>query len=221
MLVVHRDRRAGRAAAAAGAGARGRRRLVQLRDGRRRHVDQRQLRASSRPARPPIAPITRGPRDPRLPALRAALEAVRDRAGAGDRARRRRRDQVHRRSRVEGGATSPECRRVAFAIAHSPLVKTAFFASDPNLGRIVCAIGYAGVGATSILRRVSFWLDDVLVVDRGGRAPGLPRGRRPARDEARPRSPCASSSAAAARAGDASGPATSRTTTCRINADYR
>ena len=43
--------------------------------------------------------------------------------------------------RVEGGRTVDECRHVAFGIAHSPLVKTAFFASDPNLGRIVCAIG--------------------------------------------------------------------------------
>ena len=55
------------------------------------------------------------------------------------------------------------------AIAHSPLVKTAFFASDPNLGRIVCAIGNAGV-ADLDPAGVSFWLDDVLVVDRGGRA---------------------------------------------------
>ena len=62
-----------------------------------------------------------------------------------------------------------ECRRVAFGIAHSPLVKTAFFASDPNLGRIVCAIGNAGV-ADLDPAGVSFWLDDVLVVDRGGRA---------------------------------------------------
>ena len=45
---------------------------------------------------------------------------------------------------VEGGRDAAECRRVALAIAHSPLVKTAFFASDPNLGRIVCAIGNAG-----------------------------------------------------------------------------
>ncbi len=54
-------------------------------------------------------------------------------------------------------------------IAHSPLVKTAFFASDPNLGRIVCAIGNAGA-ADLDPARVSFWLDDVLVVDHGGRA---------------------------------------------------
>ena len=71
--------------------------------------------------------------------------------------------------RVEGGANVDECRRIAFAIAHSPLVKTAFFASDPNLGRIVCAIGNAASPDLDPAR-VSFWLDDVLVVDHGGRA---------------------------------------------------
>ena len=71
--------------------------------------------------------------------------------------------------RVEGGRDAGECRRVAFAIAHSPLVKTAFFASDPNLGRIVCAIGNAGARDLDP-GTVSFWLDDVQVVDRGGRA---------------------------------------------------
>jgi glutamate N-acetyltransferase/amino-acid N-acetyltransferase len=70
---------------------------------------------------------------------------------------------------VEGGRDAAECRRVAFGIAHSPLVKTAFFASDPNLGRIVCAIGNAKV-ADMDPGRVSFWLDDVQVVDHGGRA---------------------------------------------------
>jgi glutamate N-acetyltransferase/amino-acid N-acetyltransferase len=71
--------------------------------------------------------------------------------------------------RVEGGRDVDECRRTAFAIAHSPLVKTAFFASDPNLGRIVCAIGNGAPGDLAP-ERVSFWLDDVLVVDHGGRA---------------------------------------------------
>jgi glutamate N-acetyltransferase/amino-acid N-acetyltransferase len=71
--------------------------------------------------------------------------------------------------RVEGGRSVDECRRVAFGIAHSPLVKTAFFASDPNLGRIVCAIGnHADRDADTAA--ISFWLDDVLVVDRGGRS---------------------------------------------------
>jgi glutamate N-acetyltransferase / amino-acid N-acetyltransferase len=71
--------------------------------------------------------------------------------------------------RVEGGRDSDECRRIAFAIAHSPLVKTAFFASDPNLGRIVCAIGNAAAPDVDP-SGVSFWLDDVLVVEKGGRA---------------------------------------------------
>ena len=114
-----------------------------------------------------IAPL-RHSTDPRLALIRSAFEAVavelaqaivRDGEGA----------TKFIAIRVEGGRDVDECRRVAFAIAHSPLVKTAFFASDPNLGRIVCAIGNAGArdldpGA------VSFWLDDVLVVDHGGRA---------------------------------------------------
>src|SRR5204863_4701128 len=70
---------------------------------------------------------------------------------------------------VEGGRDGAECRRVAFAIAHSPLVKTAFFASDPNLGRIVSAIGNAGI-ANLDPARVSFWLNDLHVVARGARA---------------------------------------------------
>jgi glutamate N-acetyltransferase/amino-acid N-acetyltransferase len=70
---------------------------------------------------------------------------------------------------VEGGRDASECDRVARAIAHSPLVKTAFFASDPNLGRVVCAIGNAGI-ADLDPRGVSFWLDEVLVVADGGRA---------------------------------------------------
>ena len=70
---------------------------------------------------------------------------------------------------VGGGRDFAECDRIARRIAHSPLVKTAFFASDPNLGRIVCAIGN-GAGADLDPNRVSFWLDEVLVVERGGRA---------------------------------------------------
>ena len=70
---------------------------------------------------------------------------------------------------VEGGRDTHECERVARAIAQSPLVKTAFFASDPNLGRIVCAIGNAAVPDLDPAR-VSFWLDDVLVVADGARA---------------------------------------------------
>jgi glutamate N-acetyltransferase / amino-acid N-acetyltransferase len=114
-----------------------------------------------------VAPL-RHSIDPRLALIRSAFEAVavelaqaivRDGEGA----------TKFIAIRVEGGRDVDECRRVAFAIAHSPLVKTAFFASDPNLGRIVCAIGNAGArdldpGA------VSFWLDELLVVDHGGRA---------------------------------------------------
>ena len=71
---------------------------------------------------------------------------------------------------VEGGRTTEECRRVAYAIAHSPLVKTAFFASDPNLGRILAAVGYAGI--TDLEQTViDLYLDDVLVAVRGGRNP--------------------------------------------------
>jgi len=71
--------------------------------------------------------------------------------------------------RVDGGRDRAECRRVALGIAHSPLVKTAFFASDPNLGRIVCAIGNSAARDLDP-SHVSFWLDDVLVVENGARA---------------------------------------------------
>lgn len=70
---------------------------------------------------------------------------------------------------VCGGFSSEECLKVAYSIAHSPLVKTALYASDANWGRIVCAIGYAGVAALDV-RNVKVWLDDVLVVEEGGRA---------------------------------------------------
>jgi glutamate N-acetyltransferase/amino-acid N-acetyltransferase len=115
-----------------------------------------------------VAPI-RDVSDPRYARVRDAIESVavelaqaivRDGEGA----------TKFIAIRVEGGLDVEECRRVAFAIAHSPLVKTAFFASDPNLGRIVCAIGN-GAAADLDPSGVSFWLDDVLVVDRGGRAP--------------------------------------------------
>ena len=107
--------------------------------------------------------------DPRLSAVRAALAAVavelaqalvRDGEGA----------TKFIAIGVEGGRDTDECDRVARAIANSPLVKTAFFASDPNLGRIVCAIGNAEVSDLDP-DRVSFWLDDVAVVVDGGRAP--------------------------------------------------
>ena len=71
--------------------------------------------------------------------------------------------------RVERGRSAAECRRVAYAIAHSPLVKTAFFAPDPNLGRILAAIGNSGAPVDT--GRVDLHLDDVLVAKRGGRNP--------------------------------------------------
>lgn len=71
---------------------------------------------------------------------------------------------------VEGGRTTDECRRVAYAIAHSPLVKTAFFASDPNLGRILAAVGYAGIDDLD-QTTIDLYLDDVLVAVQGGRNP--------------------------------------------------
>ena len=72
--------------------------------------------------------------------------------------------------RVEQATTEDEARRVAYAIAHSPLVKTAFFASDPNLGRILAAVGYAGIDDLDP-GRVQMHLDDVYVVRDGGRNP--------------------------------------------------
>jgi len=70
---------------------------------------------------------------------------------------------------VDGGNDVEECRQVGYAIGHSPLVKTAFFASDPNLGRILAAIGYAGIADLDV-DGVRVWLDDVLVAENGGRA---------------------------------------------------
>ena len=72
---------------------------------------------------------------------------------------------------VQGAGTPDEASRVAYAIAHSPLVKTAFFASDPNLGRLLAAIGYAGIDDLDV-GRVDLLLDDVLVASGGGRDPG-------------------------------------------------
>ena len=72
--------------------------------------------------------------------------------------------------RVEGGRDAAECRQVAYAIAHSPLVKTAFFASDPNLGRILAAVGYAGIDDLD-QTGIDLYLDDVHVAVKGGRNP--------------------------------------------------
>src|SRR3982751_184047 len=71
---------------------------------------------------------------------------------------------------VEGGKSGEECRKVAYAIAHSPLVKTAFFASDPNLGRILAAVGYAGILDLD-QTGIDLYLDDVHVAVKGGRNP--------------------------------------------------
>ena len=74
---------------------------------------------------------------------------------------------------IEGGRDRNECRKVGYAIGHSPLVKTAFFASDPNLGRILAAIGYAGIGDLDVAG-IRVWLgsagEEVLVAEKGGRA---------------------------------------------------
>ncbi len=72
--------------------------------------------------------------------------------------------------RVQGGKYTEECRLVAYAIAHSPLVKTAFYASDPNLGRILAAVGYAGISDLD-QSRIDLFLDDVHVAVQGGRNP--------------------------------------------------
>ncbi|MGV8893455.1 MAG: bifunctional glutamate N-acetyltransferase/amino-acid acetyltransferase ArgJ [Burkholderiaceae bacterium] len=71
---------------------------------------------------------------------------------------------------VEEGKNAEECRKIAYSIAHSPLVKTAFFASDPNLGRILAAIGYAGVDDLDV-DQLNLYLDDVWVAKNGGRNP--------------------------------------------------
>ncbi len=116
----------------------------------------------------PLTPL-RSMADPRLKAIREAIEQV-----AVDLAQAIVRDGEGATKfleiRVGGGRSVDECRRVGFGIAHSPLVKTALFASDPNLGRIVCAIGNAAAPDLDP-SQVSFWLDDVLVVERGARAP--------------------------------------------------
>jgi glutamate N-acetyltransferase/amino-acid N-acetyltransferase len=72
--------------------------------------------------------------------------------------------------RVERGRNAEECRKVAYAIAHSPLVKTAFFASDPNLGRILAAAGYSGADIDT--EKMDLYLDAVLVAKNGGRHSG-------------------------------------------------
>ena len=70
---------------------------------------------------------------------------------------------------VTAGKNEAECKQIAYAIARSPLIKTAFFASDPNLGRILAAIGYAGVDDLDV-QNIKVYLDDMLVAEHGGRA---------------------------------------------------
>ena len=119
---------------------------------------------------------------------------------------------------VEGGRDRTECKRVGYAIAHSPLVKTAFFASDPNLGRILGAIGNAGIGDLDV-DRIRLWLDHVLVAAEGGRHPDY-REEDGARVMKQPE--------ITVRVDLARGAASATTWTCdfsyeyvRINADYR
>ncbi|MGB6156509.1 MAG: bifunctional ornithine acetyltransferase/N-acetylglutamate synthase, partial [Castellaniella sp.] len=71
---------------------------------------------------------------------------------------------------VEQAATTEEALKVAYSIAHSPLVKTAFYASDPNLGRILAAIGYAGIDDLDV-SKLTLWLGDIQVATQGGRDP--------------------------------------------------
>jgi glutamate N-acetyltransferase / amino-acid N-acetyltransferase len=120
--------------------------------------------------------------------------------------------------RVDGGRTKDECRLAAYAIAHSPLVKTAFYASDPNLGRILAAVGYAGI-ADLDQSLIDLFLDDVHVVVRGGRHPDYreEQGQRVMRQDE-----------ITVRVDLHRGPAHATVWTCdlsqeyvRINADYR
>lgn len=119
---------------------------------------------------------------------------------------------------VDDGASVEECRKIAYSIAHSPLVKTAFFASDPNLGRILAAIGYAGVDDLDV-GKLNLYLDDVWVAKDGGRNPAYQEadGQRVMRQ-----------SEITIRVKLARGAATSTVYTCdlshdyvSINADYR
>ena len=119
---------------------------------------------------------------------------------------------------VEGGNTALECRKVAYAIAHSPLVKTAFFASDPNLGRILAAVGYAGIDDLD-QSGIDLFLDDVHVAIKGGRNPAY-------REEDGQR--VMKQSEITVRVGLGRGTATDTVWTCdlsheyvTINADYR
>jgi len=108
--------------------------------------------------------------DPRYAALAEALTAA-----ARDLAQKIVRDAEGATKfmtiRIEQAASTDEALKIAYAIAHSPLVKTAFYASDPNLGRILAAIGYAGVDDLDV-SKLTLWLGDVRVATQGGRDPG-------------------------------------------------
>jgi len=110
--------------------------------------------------------------DENSPEYRAFLEAVTDVAAQLARAIVRDGEGATKfiTIRIEGGRDEKECRKVAYAIAHSPLVKTAFFASDPNLGRILAAVGNSGIADLAV-DKVDLHLDDVLVVQHGSRHP--------------------------------------------------
>ena len=119
---------------------------------------------------------------------------------------------------IDGGRSEAECKQVAYAIAHSPLVKTAFFASDPNLGRILAAVGYAGI-ADLDQTTIDLFLDDVHVAQHGGRHPDY-------REEHGQR--VMKQSEITVRVDLHRGPASSTVWTCdlsydyvKINADYR
>ncbi|WP_047250394.1 bifunctional glutamate N-acetyltransferase/amino-acid acetyltransferase ArgJ [Chromobacterium subtsugae] len=119
---------------------------------------------------------------------------------------------------VNGGRSVAECKDVAYAIARSPLVKTAFFASDPNLGRLLAAIGYAGIADLDV-DRLSLYLDDVLVACDGGRNPAYSEEQGQA---------VMNQSEITVRVELGRGAASARVWTCdfsyeyvRINADYR
>ncbi len=115
------------------------------------------------------APVIMDDGDPRFPTLRDAVTEVmiqlaqaivRDGEGA----------TKFMAIRVEGGRDEAECKQIAYAVAKSPLVKTAFFASDPNLGRILAAVGYAGVADLDV-DKIKLWLGGVMVAENGGRSP--------------------------------------------------
>ena len=188
---------------------RGRRPELQPHHDRRRHLDQRFVRADRHAAGRARArstsldtPDGRALREAVVDVSQQLAQAiVRDGEGA----------TKFITVRVDGGRDEAECRQVAYAIAHSPLVKTAFFASDPNLGRILAAVGYAGIDDLDQIA------DRPVPRRRARRAAGrpasrLPRRAGPAGDETAPRSPCASTCTAARRRAR-SGPATCRTTT--------